>query len=105
MNLAHDDRLRELISKRMTEVFGTQASLIRDAGERKMVLSKTRLSKYFGNKEGGICDEQVLWIATRLGIFIHINFGNPVLKNGKLFYEVPKYDELASLQRIKQIFK
>ena len=115
MNLTHDDRLRELISQRMGEVFGDnkrnnptngkQKHLIKDAAERGMVLATPRLSKYLKGELGGITEDQLLWIATRLGIFINVGYGKPVLNEGRLSYEVTPYSEIECLNRLKIIFK
>lgn len=104
MNLAENDFLRGWIVKRIKEVFGSNNSLIRDAEERKMPLTKSRLSKYLNNREGGLSEDQILWIATRLGIYINIGFGKAVFNKGKLKYEITPYNELESLQRLKKIF-
>lgn len=104
MNLAQNDKLRENISKRVGEIFETRANLIKDAGERGMPIDATRLSKYFKGKSGGLTDEQVLWVATRVGIEIHLNFGTPVVENGKLKFQIESYDELMVLKRLKKIF-
>lgn len=104
MNLAHNEFLREKINERIKEVFGKQSALIKDAEERGMILSKSRLSKYLTGQSGGIVEDQILWVATRLGIFVNIGFGEPVLKEGKLKYEISKYNEAECLRRLKKIF-
>lgn len=104
MNLSQNDTLRDLITGRIKLVFEKQAPLIKDAGERGMVIDTTRLSKYLKAKSGGLTDDQVLWIATRLGIQVHLNFGTPVIKGDKLEYKILKYDEAKCLQRLKKIF-
>ena len=105
MNLAENDLLRGWIVKRIKEVFGSNNSLIRDAEERGMLLTKSRLSKYLNAREGGLSEDQILWIATRLGIYINIGFGKAVFNKGKLKYEVTSYNELEALTRLKKIFK
>lgn len=111
MNLANHEPLRELINARMEEVFGSvgkeygkQKAFINDAAERGMKISTSRLSKYLKGNEGGITEDQIVWSATRLGIFINLNLGEPALKEGKLIYEVKKYDELKCLTRLRKIF-
>ena len=41
----------------------------------------------------------------RLGIKYNVNFGSPVVRNGKLIYEVDKYNELSALTRINILFE
>lgn len=105
MNLSENSFLREKINERLKIVFHTQAGLIKDAEERGMPLYKSRLSKYLGGQKGGLLEDQILWVATRLGIFVNVNFGKPVLKDGKLSYVIPDYDESLCLKEIKKIFK
>jgi len=104
MNLAHDNQLRQMINERIEKVFTYQRRLIEDAAERKMIISKSRLSKYLKGNSGGITEEQILWVATRLGVFINVGYGKPVLNNGKLSYELTPYSELESIRRLKKIF-
>lgn len=104
MNLSNNEFLREKIAERVKVVFEKNVALINDAAERGMTIDPTRLSKYFKGKTGGLTDEQVLWVATRVGIQIHINFGTPVISNNKLKYEILKYDELSCIKRLKKIF-
>ena len=105
MNLAKNDFLREWIVNRIKEVFVYNNHLISDANERGMKISKSRLSKYLHGHIGGITEDQILWVATRLGIFVNIDFGKPILKGGKLSYKITKYDEAECLVRLKKIFK
>lgn len=105
MNLSQDKTLRDKIQKRVDEIFSKNSALIADAEERGVRIDPTRLSKYFKGKSGGLTDDQVLWVATRVGIQIHINFGTPIItRDYKLKYEIEKYDELKCLQRLKKIF-
>lgn len=103
--LSKNEELRSLIVKRLKEVFKYQRHLIKDAEERGMHLTASRLNKYVKGHEGGINEEQILWIATRLGIYINLGLGKPVLKDGKLQYEVTEYDERESLKMLSKIFK
>lgn len=104
MNLSQNERLRDKIKERVDQIFTKQSKLIEDASERGMTIDATRLSKYFKGKSGGLTDDQVLWVATRVGIQIHINFGTPIISGDKLRYEIEKYDELKALNRLKKIF-
>ncbi|CAK0771579.1 hypothetical protein CCP3SC1AL1_570006 [Gammaproteobacteria bacterium] len=105
MNLANDETLRTEIKSRITSVFKYQRHLIKDAQDRGMAISSSRLSKYLNSSQGGVTEEQILWIATRLGVFVNVGYGKPVLKGGKLSYEITPYSEEEALHRLKLIFK
>lgn len=115
MNLTNDNELREMITARMAEVFnspnransnysGKQKAFIKDAESRGVIISNSRLSKYLSGVKGGLTEDQILWTATRLGIFINIGYGKPVLKEGRLVYEVGAYNEAECLSRLNKIF-
>lgn len=105
MMLSKNEDLRALIVSRLKEVFKYQRHLIKDAEERGMHLTASRLNKYLKGHEGGINEEQILWIATRLGIYINLGLGKPILKDGKLQYEVTEFNEAEALAKLKKIFK
>lgn len=102
--LSKNEELRSLIVQRIKEVFKYQRHLIKDAEERGMHITASRLNKYVKGHEGGINEEQILWIATRLGIYINLGLGKPVLKEGKLQYEVTEFNETEALKRLAKIF-
>lgn len=116
MNLTNDGQLRKMIVDRMGEVFnspnrtanlkfsGKQGAFIKDAASRGVIISNSRLSKYLNGLKGGITEDQILWVATRLGIFVNVGYGKPVLINGKLSYEVGDYNESECLARLARIF-
>lgn len=104
MNLTKDKQLRELILARMQELDYTQAFIMQDAEERGYSIKPDRLSKYLKGKSGGLTEEGVLWLACRLLIPIQISYGKPVLENGKLYYRIPKYDELEALRLVNKVF-
>lgn len=104
MNLTKNTTLRTEILKRIKELEYTYSFIIKDAAERGMDIKPERLSKYVKGKSGGITEEQLLWIATRLGIFINVNLGTPVFEDGKLLYKIMPYNELNCLKAINRIF-
>ena len=105
MNLSQNKVLKDKIKERVEEIFDKNSALILDAEERGVKIDPTRLSKYFKGKSGGLTDDQILWVATRVGIQIHLNLGTPIIsKDYKLKYEILPYNELESLRRIKKIF-
>lgn len=104
MNLTKNNQLRKLILDRIKELDYSYSFIMKDALERGMDIKPERLSKYVKGKSGGITEEQLLWIATRVGIFINLNFGKPVFEDGKLKYDITPYSELECLVKLKQIF-
>lgn len=80
------------------------ADLLRDLEERGVLIQRSRWSKYKTNKKGGITDEQLLFVATRLGIIINITFGKPVIKDGVIYREVGKYNEQEAMDRLGLMF-
>jgi len=104
VNLTKNPRLREKILERLKELDYTQSFLIKDASERNMDIKPERLSRYLKNKSGGLTEDQLLWVATRLGIFLNINFGNLVVEEGVAKFVIPPYNELEILKKLKLIF-
>jgi len=114
MSLTHDNKLRALIDKRMGEVFGRnernnptngkQKYLIQDAAKRGMSITTPRLSRYLKGELAGLTEDQILWVATRLGVFINVGYGKPVLTDGMLRYEVSEYKEEECLSVLSRIF-
>lgn len=104
MNLVNNERLREEVLTRMEKLDFTAAFLCADAAERGMVIKPDRFSKYVKGKKGGLTDEQLLWVATRLGIYINIHFGKPIMREGKLEWVISPYQEQECLNRLKIIF-
>ena len=104
MNLVNNDKLRIEVVTRMENLAFTAAFLCADAAERGMAIKPDRFSKYVKGKKGGLTDEQLLWVATRLGIYININLGKPVLSDGRLKWNITPYQEQECLNRLKLIF-
>ncbi len=104
MNLVNNERLREEVMVRMEKLGFTASFLCADAAERGMAITRDRFSKYVKGKKGGLTDEQLLWVATRLGIYININLGKPVISEGKLKWVISPYQEQECLNRLKLIF-
>jgi hypothetical protein len=105
MNLVNNKSLRTEILKRIKELEYSYSFLINDAAERKMTIKPERLSKWVNGKSGGITEEQLLWLATRVGIYINLNFGKLVQdKEGKFTYKITPYNELEALTALNRIF-
>lgn len=105
MNLVNDLQLKEEILKRIKELDFSYSEIVKDADERGMKIDPARLSKWVKGKKGGLTEEQLLWISTRLGIFITLGIGDPIVNaEGKLVFKVGKYDELKAIQRLNKLF-
>lgn len=104
MKLVDNEFLRSQILKRLEELDWTDAELLKDIEERGYPIAQSRWSKYKSNSKGQITDDQLLFIATRLGIYVHINFGTPVLEEGKIKFEIKRFNEIEALLRLKKIF-
>ena len=105
-------KLRMIIADRIKEVFKSQHEVSRDAKNRGFLLPVDMLNRYLkhGNTIGSLCEEQIVWLATRLGIPITVGVGNPTLKDGRkkdtkvIVFEVPPYSEEEALNRLKTLF-
>ena len=104
MNLTKNNSLRTEILKRIEELDYKYSFLVEDASERNMTIKPERISKYIKGKSGGITEEQLIWLATRLGIYINLNFGKPVFDKGKITYQITPYNEAEALTKLNQLF-
>jgi hypothetical protein len=107
MNLNQNPTLRNLLEQRWKELSLKPHHVIDDANEREPSLKfeRSRFSKWEHGSKGSLTDAQVVWLATRYGIYININFGQPSLnEKGGLQWTIPPYDELSCLQALKRIF-
>lgn len=105
MNLADNQHLKKLILDRMEEVGWRISDLLKDAEERGYPINRSMFSKWKHGKKGSLNDNNLIWIMERLGIKYNVNFGSPVIRNGKLVYEIDKYNEVNALKRINLLFK
>lgn len=104
MNLTKNTFLKTKIQERLKELEYTQSFLINDASERGMMIKPERLSRYLNSKSGGITEDQLIWVATRLGIFINLNFGKLILEEGKATFIIGRYNEGEVLAKLKLLF-
>ncbi len=104
MNLVNHLKLREEVLERMNKLDFTASFLCTDAAERGMVIKPDRFSKYVKGKKGGLTDEQLLWVATRLGIYVNIHLGKPKIVKDKIEWIISPYQEQECLNRLKIIF-
>jgi hypothetical protein len=104
MNLTKNNTLRQAIIDRVKELNMSYAELLKDAAERGMKIAPARMSKYVKNKYGGMTEEQVLWVATRLGIYINLNLGKLTVDSGVPKFKITPYNEQEALKMLNRIF-
>jgi hypothetical protein len=105
MNLVQNPEIKRLLLDRWKELDIRVSDVIKDAEERGMKLCPVRMSRYkTGNHKAGISESQLIWLATRYGIFITFNIGEPMIVDGKLKYDVKPYNELRCLLMLNKIF-
>lgn len=104
MKLAENSKLKALIFDRLAGIDMSPAELIKDASERGMKITASSFSKYKLGKKGALTDTQILWVATRLHIPIHLEFGTPHHEGNKIKYKLTKYSEVAALTNLKKMF-
>lgn len=105
MNLVKHPLLREKILERLRELEFSQSFIVNDASERGMKIASDRLSRYLNNKEGGmITEDQLIWLATRLGIDVSVNLGKLVVDGDSANFIIPPYNELSVLNMLKRKF-
>jgi len=111
--IKENKEIKEALLKRLKELypsnigFGFKNSMVvKDAEERGVKIAAEQISRYFSPKQqkNTLSEEQIIWLCFRYGITIRINIGEPVVRDGKLYFEVPKFDELKALQDLKRIY-
>lgn len=112
MNIARNETIKKELIARWTKLGLKDTHIVRDAKERypDMKLSPTQLSRWKNDKVESngkrihISDDQCLWLCFRYGIWVNLNFGSPVVVDGKLQYVIDEYSEAESLRRLKIVF-
>lgn len=104
MKLTESAELRGHVFKRMEELSMKDVDLLNDIEERGVLIQRSRWSKYKTGKKGGITDEQLLFVATRLGIIVSITFGKAILKGNTIYREVGQYNDQEAMDRLKLMF-
>jgi hypothetical protein len=108
------NKLRTVLHNRLKEIYPSNrghgfnnAAVIKDADERKFKIAPEALSRYISGKsdKGSLSEAQLVWLAYRYYIPIQLNIGVPVVKDNRIVFEIPKYDELKALTLLNQIFK
>jgi len=65
------------------------------------------ISRYLkhGDTRGSLREDQIVWLATRYGVFINITIGSPEIdKEGKIKFTIKDYNEEESIRRLKLLF-
>jgi hypothetical protein len=80
----------------------TSADIIRDANERGVKITKTSLSAYRKHQKN-MTQEQIIFLCLRYGVPVLLTVGQPVIIENKITgYEIPKYNEVECLERLKK---
>lgn len=105
INSALLKRLKELYPSNIGFGF-KNAVVVKDAAERGVKIDAGQLSRYFSPKrqKNTLSEEQIIWLCFRYGIFIRVTVGEPVVREGKLYYEVPRFDEARALNNLKLLY-
>lgn len=117
MNIVENPKIHKELWKRWDELDMTSADIIHDAGERGMLITPARISKYKTavkkDEEGNIISSdfkgsltvlQLMWLSYRWGINISINVGTLTLRDGKPIFKVEKYNELECIKKLHKVF-
>lgn len=113
MSIVKDStKLREALIARFVELYPSNAkhgfkaeSVIKDAAERDFKITNSALSRYIStDKTSSLSEVQLIWLSYRYGIPIKLNIGVPVIRDKKLEYEIPPFNENESLKQLKTIF-
>lgn len=114
MSVIKDNKeVKESLLKRLQELYPSNtrsgfkaADVIKDASERNTKIVSEQISRYFSPKEqkNTLSEEQLIWLCTRYGIMLRVTVGEPVVRDGKLYYEVPNFNEAKALQNLKLLY-
>jgi len=113
MNIAQNPKVRKLLNDRWKELSLKPSHIMDDAMEREpnMKFSRSVFSRWKhetlnakGQKVSWLTDNQMIWLCTRWGIEINLNFGTPYInKIGGLAWRVLPYNELDCIKNIKAL--
>lgn len=102
-----NQKIRQAIIERITALKLTQQNVINDAAMRGYKLPVDMISRYLkhGDTRGSLREEQIVWLATRYGVFINLTIGTPEIdKEGKIRFTIKDYNEEESIRRLKLLF-
>lgn len=112
----HPDLHKALI-ERWNDLKLKNVDIIRDAEELKEhggpIMSNSAFSRYRKGTpgqipNGAISDEDIIWLATRWGIYVSVNVGVASVveeeKAKKVRFKILKYDEKKNLEILKKVY-
>ncbi len=102
-----NEKLRKAIIDRIESLGLNQRDVMRDAAEKGYKLPIDMLNRYLtkGDTRGTLREEQIVWLATRYGVYLQLKIGKPVITPpNKLSYEVGEYNEEEALRILNQLF-
>lgn len=111
--IKESSKLRTAIHQRLKELYPSNrghgfvnSAVVKDAEERGIKITPETLSRYIsGNKDkGSLSEAQIIWLAYRYYIPVQLNIGIAKMVDGKVQFEIPKYNELEALRMLKLIF-
>lgn len=102
---ALSDRFKYLYPSNNKNGFKADA-IIKDAMERGFKITASSLSRYVNGDvhKNSLSETQCLWLCFRYGIPIQLAVGKPVIKDGKIVFEIPKFNEEESIKLLKLVF-
>jgi hypothetical protein len=101
------DKIRKAIIDRITELKLSQQQIILDASQRGYKLPMDMLSRYInhGDMRGSLREEQIVWLATRYGIYLSLKVGKMIIdEDNRPEYKVTPYDEEEAVSALKKLF-
>ena len=99
-------RIRKVMGARILELNLTLRQVVEDAAEKEMAFTSASLSKYLnhGNVASTLSEENIVWICLRYGIPINLFVGKPIMKDSKISFIIPEYNEEECLNNLKKVF-
>ncbi len=102
-----NEKLRQAIIKRVNDLGLTHQQIVDDASKRGYKLPMDMLNRYLkhGDVRATLREDQIIWLATRYGVYITMKIGKPVIdEKGKVNYEIGEYNEEEATRILNQIF-
>jgi hypothetical protein len=80
--------------------------VIQDATERGFKITSEQLSRYFSGKpqKNTLSESQLIWLCLRYGLTIRLVVGDPIIKDGKLSYDIGDFNEAEALKLLNKIY-
>jgi hypothetical protein len=99
-------KIRTALQLRFKELNVTAKSVVEDAKSKNMIFTNASLSKYLnhGNIHSSLSEENIIWLCLRYGIPINLYIGKPTMKNNKVEFLIPLYNEQECITNLNKIF-